>query len=75
MIKSIFTRVVKGIYHLHNHGITHRDIKPDNILLGFDEDCFRGGCLLCDLPDEYWYLDFSFSIITVICLMLPLRIK
>ena len=37
-IKSIFARVLRGVIHLHEKGIAHRDLKPDNILLGFDED-------------------------------------
>ena len=37
-------------------------LHKEQVLLGFDEDCFRGGCLLFVLPDEYWYLDFVYWI-------------
>ena len=39
-IRSIFKRVANGIKYLHQQGISHREIKPDNILLSFDEDGF-----------------------------------
>ncbi|KAL7293565.1 hypothetical protein TKK_0013004 [Trichogramma kaykai] len=36
--KFIFYQVVLAVNYLHEHGITHRDLKPDNILLASHEE-------------------------------------
>ena len=32
-IATIFSQVIKGVRHLHDNGLAHKDIKPSNILL------------------------------------------
>ncbi|XP_023290152.1 MAPK/MAK/MRK overlapping kinase [Orussus abietinus] len=35
-VKVYLYQLLKGLEHLHNHGIFHRDVKPENILLRGD---------------------------------------
>jgi|GEM_PF-4245920 len=44
---TYFKQVLQAVHHLHTLGIVHRDIKPQNILIGYD-NCIR----LCDLADS-----------------------
>ncbi|GBG34703.1 Protein kinase, putative [Hondaea fermentalgiana] len=32
--RAVFQQVVRGLSHLHKHGVVHLDLKPENILLG-----------------------------------------
>ncbi|XP_054272093.1 MAPK/MAK/MRK overlapping kinase-like [Macrosteles quadrilineatus] len=32
-VKHLFYQILKGVDHLHSHGVFHRDIKPENILI------------------------------------------
>ena len=45
-IKDIAIQLLQGVYCLHEHGVMHRDLKPDNILL-------KG--------DTVWICDFGLS--------------
>lgn len=42
-VRSIACQLVSALYYLHAHRILHRDMKPQNILLGQD-----GVVKLCD---------------------------
>nr|XP_005991675.2 PREDICTED: serine/threonine-protein kinase PINK1, mitochondrial [Latimeria chalumnae] len=62
-------QLLEGVDHLVQHGIAHRDLKSDNILLEFDSAGFPRlviadfGCCLADehlglkLPFTSWYVD------------------
>lgn len=35
-IAAVAKEVTEGLLHLHEHGVIHRDIKSDNVLLSLD---------------------------------------
>jgi len=45
-VRHLVSSISKALFFLHNKGIAHRDIKPDNILLPFDNSL--EGAKLCD---------------------------
>ena len=34
-------QLVKGIAHCHKHGVMHRDLKPQNLLVDDERDCLK----------------------------------
>lgn len=53
----LFVQLLEGVIHLHRHGVAHRDLKSDNILVDMDEhDCFPKLVLSdfgCCIADKY----------------------
>ena len=49
-VQEIAIQLVKALFYLHSHRILHRDMKPQNILIG------KGGVVkLCDFGWVWWY--------------------
>ena len=42
--RTILRQIVSGVRHLHNHGICHRDLSPENVMI--DDDM---GCVIIDM--------------------------
>ncbi|KAL3068729.1 hypothetical protein niasHT_032145 [Heterodera trifolii] len=40
-IKNFLHQILSGILHMHKHGIIHRDIKPQNLLMS--QNCLKIG--------------------------------
>eukprot|EP00298_Acanthocystis_sp_HF-20_P004955 c15258_g1_i1.p1 GENE.c15258_g1_i1~~c15258_g1_i1.p1 ORF type:complete len:609 (+),score=266.10 c15258_g1_i1:161-1987(+) len=51
----IITAILEGIDHLHSRGVTHRDVKPENFLVGYGND--RDSSDICVLK----LIDFGFA--------------
>lgn len=50
--KQYMFQIVKGVDHIHHHGIFHRDLKPENILVKVSSkyDCSRLPSIYYNLP-------------------------
>ncbi len=43
LLKIYLYQIFKGVYHLHEKGICHRDLKPQNVLFS------KNKLVICDL--------------------------
>lgn len=55
-VHEIACQLVSALYYLHSHRILHRDMKPQNILLGKS-----GVVKLCDFGWVQWFLNLKYS--------------
>ena len=64
-IAAVSRETCQGLEHLHRHGVIHRDIKSDNVLLSLTGDIKLSGCF------SFSFI-LSFSFLTFLPTLIPL---
>lgn len=41
VLQSFMYQLIKGTAHCHKHGVMHRDLKPQNLLVDDDTECLK----------------------------------
>eukprot|EP00891_Asterochloris_glomerata_P008682 jgi/Astpho2/8682/e_gw1.00128.89.1_t len=41
LVKSFMYQLIKGTAHMHKHGVMHRDLKPQNLLVDDETECLK----------------------------------
>jgi serine/threonine protein kinase len=40
-MQSFMYQLIKGVAHCHKHGVMHRDLKPQNLLVDTEKQCLK----------------------------------
>lgn len=40
-LQSFMYQLIKGVAHCHKHGVMHRDLKPQNLLVDTEKECLK----------------------------------
>lgn len=57
-IAAVSRETAQGLEHLHRHGVIHRDIKSDNVLLSMVGDIKLSACFFSSLPTRKEFTTF-----------------
>jgi p21-activated kinase 1 len=60
-IAAVSRETAQGLEHLHRHGVIHRDIKSDNVLLSMTGDIKLSKCRCCKLSIQLDRIFDSFN--------------
>lgn len=63
LVKEIMKQILEGIDYIHLEGILHRDLKPQNILINYDENSEELNIKIADfgLARTYSFLSKNFT--------------